>query len=118
MLSLIRHRFQVKQAIGQANLLPWSNTWKRSHILSKENRDDDILNRSPQGGLIFHWLMSVAFIAAVCSIDATTESISLPGYYQAYAHSFVLRMCNPPAHKGKASIYHFAIRDPDPINAQ
>ncbi|KAL1875838.1 hypothetical protein Daus18300_003029 [Diaporthe australafricana] len=80
----------VKQAIGQANVLPWSNIWKKSHTLSKGKREDDIKYKSPQGGLIAHWVMSVVFIAAGSGIDAMSESILLPGYFQIYAHAFIL----------------------------
>lgn len=85
------HRLKVKQAIGQANILPWSNIWKKSHTLAKGKREDDIKYKSPQGGLIAHWVMSVVFISAGSGIDAMTESILLPGYFQIYAHAFILR---------------------------
>lgn len=88
--SIIYTFSRVKQAIGQANILPWSNIWKSSHTLSKGKREDDIKYKSPQGGLIAHWLMSVVFISAGSSIDAMTESILLPGYFQIYAHAFIL----------------------------
>ncbi|KAK7710171.1 hypothetical protein SLS63_013034 [Diaporthe eres] len=88
--SIIYTFSRVKQAIGQANILPWSNIWKSSHTLSKGKREDDIKYKSPQGGLIAHWLMSVVFISASSSIDAMTESILLPGYFQIYAHAFIL----------------------------
>lgn len=35
--------------------------------------------------------MSVVFISVGSSIDAMTESILLPGYFQIYAHAFILR---------------------------
>lgn len=85
------NRLKVKQAIGQANILPWSNIWKKSHTLAKGKREDDIKYKSPQGGLIAHWVMSVVFISAGSGIDAMTESILLPGYFQIYAHAFILR---------------------------
>ncbi|KAL2274877.1 hypothetical protein FJTKL_02697 [Diaporthe vaccinii] len=40
--SIIYTFSRVKQAIGQANILPWSNIWKSSHTLSKGKREDDI----------------------------------------------------------------------------
>ncbi|KAK2599262.1 hypothetical protein N8I77_011032 [Diaporthe amygdali] len=88
--SIIYTFSRVKQAIGQANILPWSNVWKKSHTLSKGKREDDIKYKSPHGGLIAHWIMSVVFIAAGSGIDAMTESILLPGYFQTYAHAFIL----------------------------
>lgn len=96
-LADLCHRPKVKQAIGQANILPWSNVWKKSHTLSKGKREDDIKYKSPQGGLIAHWLMSVVFIAAGSGIHSLTESIILPGYFQTYAHAFILCEYKPAA---------------------
>lgn len=89
-LADVCHRLEVKQAIGHANILPWSNVWKKSHTLSKGKREDDIKYKSPQGGLIAHWLMSVVFIAASSGVSTLPDSIYLPGYFQTYAHAFIL----------------------------
>lgn len=102
------HYLAVKQAIGQANILPWSNVWKKSHTLPKGKREDDIKYKSPQGGLIAHWIMSVVFIAVGSGIDGLTESILLPGYLQTYAHAFVLREFKFPVTRKPRRPYHGA----------
>lgn len=78
----------VKQIIGQAEILPWSNIWKADDLI---NRDpDDLIHKSPQGGLILHWVMSVVVILGSSSIKNTLDSVSLPGYVQTYTHCFIL----------------------------
>ncbi|KAH7159768.1 hypothetical protein B0J13DRAFT_580965 [Dactylonectria estremocensis] len=91
--SIIYTFSRVKQAIGQAEVLPWSIVWKKDDILQRE-RDSDhpgvFLQKAPQGGLIIHWTMSVVVIAGSSSIESTLESVGLPGYVQTYAHCFIL----------------------------
>ncbi|KAH7143767.1 amino acid permease-domain-containing protein [Dactylonectria macrodidyma] len=91
--SIIYTFSRVKQAIGQAEVLPWSIVWKKDDILQRE-RDSDhpgvFLQKAPQGGLIIHWTMSVVVIAGSSSIKSTLESVGLPGYVQTYAHCFIL----------------------------
>jgi len=84
----------VKQVIGQAEILPWSKIWKQDDPIHRGGEDsprpNDYIHKAPQGGLIIHWIMSVVFIAASSSIPSTLESISIPGYFQTYLHSFLL----------------------------
>ncbi|KAI6749337.1 hypothetical protein HG530_015176 [Fusarium avenaceum] len=65
------------------NYAPFSNRTERI-------RENDFHYKSPQGGLIAHWLSSVILIAASASIKSTTESAGLPGYIQTYTHCFIL----------------------------
>jgi hypothetical protein len=86
----------VKQVIGQAEVLPWSKIWKRDDRLERGDRNyrrvgvDDFVYKSPEGGLIVHFTMTVVVIAISASIQSTTESISLPGMIQTYIHCFIL----------------------------
>ncbi|KAJ4259729.1 hypothetical protein NW762_007660 [Fusarium torreyae] len=89
---------RVKQAIGQANILPWSRFWKQDDALQRDegmgegdrNSVPDSFKKSPQGGLIFHWIFSVVLILATIGIHNTTEAVSFPGYIQTYIHCAVL----------------------------
>ncbi|KAF7556406.1 hypothetical protein G7Z17_g1479 [Cylindrodendrum hubeiense] len=91
--SIIYTFSRVKQAIGQAEVLPWSNVWKKDDALQRDRASDHpghFLDKAPQGGLIIHWTMSAVVIAGSSSIPSTLESVSLPGYVQTYAHCFIL----------------------------
>ncbi|KAG8667807.1 hypothetical protein FPOAC2_13005 [Fusarium poae] len=88
-LNAIIYTFsRVKQAIGQAEILPWSRFWKQDDILQRE--ENEFYNKSPQGGLIIHWIMSVALILVTIGIEDTGESVSFPGYIQTYIHCAIL----------------------------
>ncbi|KAF4968332.1 hypothetical protein FSARC_4278 [Fusarium sarcochroum] len=98
-LNAIIYTFsRVKQAIGQADVLPWSRFWKQDDIVQREddyprNGNENVrglFNKSPQGGLIIHWILSVVLIMATIGIDSTPEAASLPGYIQTYVHCAVL----------------------------
>ncbi|KAH7142073.1 amino acid permease-domain-containing protein [Dactylonectria macrodidyma] len=110
-LNAIIYTFsRVKQAIGHADILPWSRFWKQDdHLLRKQNvprtrraqrnregqtdhskRAHEFLYKSPQGGLIIHWIMSVALILVTIGIKSTSEAASLPGYIHTYMHCAVL----------------------------
>lgn len=82
----------VKQVIGQAEVLPWSRYLKQDDCIrrTERTRENDFHYRSPQGGLIAHWLFTVLMIAISASIKSTLESVGLPGYIQTYTHCFVL----------------------------
>ncbi|RKL10713.1 hypothetical protein BFJ68_g8691 [Fusarium oxysporum] len=82
----------VKQVIGQAEVLPWSRYLKQDDCIKRteRTREDDFHYRSPQGGLIAHWLFTVLMIAISASIKSTLESVGLPGYIQTYTHCFIL----------------------------
>lgn len=92
-LNAIIYTFsRVKQVIGQAEVLPWSNFLKKDDCLHRNQGSprNAFRFKSPQGGLIAHWLASVALIAASASIQSTLESIGLAGYIQTYTHCFIL----------------------------
>lgn len=82
----------VKQVIGQAEVLPWSQFLKKDDCLDRKPRSqrNTFRFKSPQGGLIAHWLGTVALIAVSASISSTLESIGLAGYIQTYTHCFIL----------------------------
>ncbi|SCB65317.1 unnamed protein product [Fusarium graminearum] len=92
-LNAIIYTFsRVKQVIGQAEVLPWSQFLKKDDCLDRKPRSQRNAFRfkSPQGGLIAHWLGTVALIAVSASISSTLESIGLAGYIQTYTHCFIL----------------------------
>ncbi|KAK2122578.1 amino acid permease-domain-containing protein [Fusarium oxysporum II5] len=92
-LNAIIYTFsRVKQVIGQAEVLPWSRYLKQDDCIKRteRTRENDFHYRSPQGGLIAHWLFTVLMIAISASIKSTLESVGLPGYIQTYAHCFIL----------------------------
>ncbi|KAF5647072.1 high-affinity methionine permease [Fusarium sp. NRRL 25303] len=92
-LNAIVYTFsRVKQVIGQAEVLPWSRYLKQDDCIrrTERTRENDFHYRSPQGGLIAHWLFTVLMIAISASIKSTLESVGLPGYIQTYTHCFVL----------------------------
>ncbi|KAH7129527.1 hypothetical protein B0J13DRAFT_588415 [Dactylonectria estremocensis] len=110
-LNAIIYTFsRVKQAIGHADILPWSQFWKQDDKLLRKqnqprnrnvqrNREDqtdhstrahEFLYKSPQGGLIIRWIKSVALILATIGIKNTSEAVSLPGYTKTYIHCAVL----------------------------
>ncbi|KAI6763249.1 hypothetical protein HG531_013146 [Fusarium graminearum] len=78
--------------IGQAEVLPWSQFLKKDDSLNRNKRleENAFHFKSPQGGLIAHWLGSVAMISVSASIQSTLESIGLAGYIQTYTHCFIL----------------------------
>ncbi|KAM0229200.1 hypothetical protein ACHAP5_011740 [Fusarium lateritium] len=102
-LNAIIYTFsRVKQVIGQAEVLPWSQFLKKDDCLDRKPRSQQNAFRfkSPQGGLIAHWLASVALVAVSASIPSTLESIGLAGYIQAYTHCFILsRLERQPLNK-------------------
>ncbi|KAK4663394.1 hypothetical protein QC763_0098100 [Podospora pseudopauciseta] len=92
---------RVNQAIGQADILPWSKVWKKDDSMDRardvsvqETRNptnpQHYIHKSPQGGLLIHWTMSVVVIAGSSATANTIESIGIPGYIQTYVHVFVL----------------------------
>ncbi|KAF5635794.1 high-affinity methionine permease [Fusarium sp. NRRL 52700] len=92
-LNAIVYTFsRVKQVIGQAEVLPWSRYLKQDDCIKRTERSraDDFHYRSPQGGLIAHWLFTVLWIGISASIKSTLESVGLPGYIQTYTHCFIL----------------------------
>ncbi|KAL6922932.1 hypothetical protein FSST1_000206 [Fusarium sambucinum] len=92
-LNAIIYTFsRVKQAIGQAEVLPWSRYWKQDDILQRSDNESDseFYKKSPQGGLIIHWIMSVTLILVTIGIENTAESVSFPGYVQTYIHCAIL----------------------------
>ncbi|KAK3369226.1 amino acid permease-domain-containing protein [Lasiosphaeria ovina] len=102
--SVIYTFSRVKQAIGQANVLPWSNVWKKDDILQRgpiisDNTVDNSIKKTPQGGLILHWTLSVAVIAGSSWIPSTIESVNVPGFFQAYTHCFILMVLGCTYHR-------------------
>ncbi|KAH7006598.1 amino acid permease-domain-containing protein [Fusarium venenatum] len=92
-LNAIIYTFsRVKQVIGQAEVLPWSHFLKKDDCLDRKqgSQRNAFRFKSPQGGLIAHWLASVVWIAVSASIQSTLESIGLAGYIQTYTHCFIL----------------------------
>ncbi|CAG7560622.1 unnamed protein product [Fusarium equiseti] len=92
-LNAIIYTFsRVKQVIGQAEVLPWSQFLKKDDCLDRKqgSQRNAFRFKSPQGGLIAHWLASVVLIAISASIQSTLESIGLAGYIQTYTHCFIL----------------------------
>ncbi|SCO76585.1 uncharacterized protein FRV6_00797 [Fusarium oxysporum] len=92
-LNAIVYTFsRVKQVIGQAEVLPWSRYLKQDDCIKRteRTRENDFHYRSPQGGLIAHWLFTVLMITISASIKSTLESVGLPGYIQTYTHCFIL----------------------------
>ncbi|RSM09322.1 hypothetical protein CEP52_004215 [Fusarium oligoseptatum] len=91
-LNAIIYTFsRVKQAIGQAEIFPWSRYLKKDDKLQRDHdgpAEDDFLHKAPQGGLIAHWIMSVIVISASAGIPTTLEAVGLPGYIQTYIHCF------------------------------
>ncbi|RSL86677.1 hypothetical protein CDV31_016365 [Fusarium ambrosium] len=91
-LNAIIYTFsRVKQAIGQAEIFPWSRYLKKDDKLQRDHdgpAEDDFLHKAPQGGLIAHWIMSVVVISASAGIPTTLEAVGLPGYIQTYIHCF------------------------------
>jgi hypothetical protein len=77
--SLKTYEYSVKQSIGFGNILPWSRLW----IM------DSPFKRTPQGGLILHWIGSVILISVTSRISSISESISFPGSVQSYAQGVV-----------------------------
>lgn len=96
-------RVTVKQAIGQADVLPWSRFWKQDDMLQRHEDTqrngiksvDEFLYKSPQGGLIVHWILSVILILATVNVKNTGEAVGFPGYLQTYIHCAVLGMSWP-----------------------
>ncbi|KAK4197945.1 putative high-affinity methionine permease [Triangularia verruculosa] len=99
--SIIYTFSRVKQAIGQADILPWSKVWKKDDSMDRardvseqETRNptnpQHYIHKSPQGGLVIHWTMSVVVIAGSSATANTIESIGIPGYIQTYVHVFIL----------------------------
>ncbi|RSL42441.1 hypothetical protein CEP53_012195 [Fusarium sp. AF-6] len=85
----------VKQSIGQADILPWSGFWKQDDKLMRNDgyhsdAAHEFLYKSPQGGLIIHWIMSVVLIVATIDIDSMPEAVGLPGNIQTYIQCAVL----------------------------
>jgi amino acid transporter len=87
--SIIYTFSRIKQSIGFGNVLPWSSFWKKDSpkLFDSENLDQD---RAPKGGLVLHWIMSVALIGASASINSALESTSLPALLQTYSHCIIL----------------------------
>ena len=74
------HGDVVKQAIAHSNILPWSKTWARESRFTPS---------TPQGGLMLHWIFSVALISASSAISNLSEAIFTPGLIQVYAQGVV-----------------------------
>ncbi|KAM6530406.1 hypothetical protein FALCPG4_008533 [Fusarium falciforme] len=93
-LNAIIYTFsRVKQAIGQAEILPWSRYLKQDDMLQRSRsgpEEDAFLNKSPQGGLIAHWIMSVVVISATAGTHGVMEAVFIPGYIQTYIQCFFL----------------------------
>ena len=89
----------VKQAIGQANVLPWSKIWgldwNSKMLTGRRNQDyvDNIGNHSPMGGLLLHWATNMILIASTASIKDGSESIAMPSFLQTYSHAFIQGKC-------------------------
>ncbi|KAI8716964.1 hypothetical protein NCS52_00991200 [Fusarium sp. LHS14.1] len=93
-LNAIIYTFsRVKQAIGQAEILPWSRYLKKDDIIQRNPSgpaEDAFLYKSPQGGLIVHWIMSVVVISATAGSHGVMEAVFIPGYIQTYIQCFFL----------------------------
>ncbi|RSL95486.1 hypothetical protein CDV31_013883 [Fusarium ambrosium] len=84
---------RVKQAIGQAEILPWSRYLKKDHIRQQSHsglEEDAFLHKSPQGGLAVHWIISVVLISATANSHSVMEAVFIPGYIQTYIQCFFL----------------------------
>jgi len=82
----------VKQAIGQANIFPWSSLWKQDSPESAPvlGSQTDTFRKTPKGGLMLEWIFTVVEISFSSAIPATLDSINFPGNLQTYAHCFIL----------------------------
>ncbi|RSL49591.1 hypothetical protein CEP54_012362 [Fusarium duplospermum] len=93
-LNAIIYTFsRVKQAIGQAEILPWSRYLKKDDVLQRSHSgpaEDAFRYKSPQGGLIVHWIMSVIVISATAGSHGVMEAVFIPGYIQTYIQCFFL----------------------------
>ncbi|RSL66868.1 hypothetical protein CEP53_003196 [Fusarium sp. AF-6] len=93
-LNAIIYTFsRVKQAIGQADILPWSRYLKKDDVLKRSHsgpEEDAFRHKSPQGGLIVHWIMSVVVISATAGSHGVMEAVFIPGYIQTYMQCFFL----------------------------
>jgi amino acid transporter len=87
--SIIYTFSRIKQSIGFGNVLPWSSFWKKDSpkLFGSENLDQD---RAPKGGLVLHWIMSVALIGASTSINSALEAINLSALLRTYSHCIIL----------------------------
>lgn len=83
--------YQVKQVIGMSNTIPWSNVWKSGSFVPAPRANSGGRSEfpTPKGGLMLHWIFSVATISATSGIGRLTEAIGFPGTLQAYASGWV-----------------------------
>jgi hypothetical protein len=77
-LKGVSKQYSVKQAISKSNSIPWSRLWSIESPY-----------KTPEGGLLLHWIFSVILIAVTAAINNISEAISFPGSLQAYATGFV-----------------------------
>jgi hypothetical protein len=61
------------------------------HVVDDDGDRDDIMNVSPKGGLLVHWIVTVALLCGASAVKSNTESILMPGSLQTYAHAFIQR---------------------------
>ena len=88
-ISIVYTFSRVKQAIGQANIIPWSCIWKTDSPERTDNTEND-LKRTPMGGIILHWIQTTTFIAITASIANEADAISHPGILQTYSHALII----------------------------
>ena len=72
------------------NILPWSALWGADDRRTSSGSRDFGIGRSPRGGLILHWMITVGLIAATATINDTLDAASFPGLLQTYGHAAVL----------------------------
>ncbi|KAI9841498.1 MAG: hypothetical protein M1837_000659 [Sclerophora amabilis] len=70
LVSVIYTSAKVKQAIGAAHILPWSNL-------------------TPMGGLILHWVVSTFWIIVTAAVYSFGEAVTFPAQLQTYMRGLI-----------------------------
>ncbi|KAI5365999.1 putative amino acid/polyamine transporter I [Septoria linicola] len=94
---------RVKQSIGWANILPWSQVWRRQGPIQPDygwqvNKDnvreltytfsERPFNRpgTPEGGIILHWLTTVLYICGTAGYARLTNAITFANQILVFGH--------------------------------
>ena len=97
---ILRSFFAVKQVIGWANILPFSELWRRTDLSRKINdlsrlRTSNIYNNAaisrlgtPEGGIILHYIASIVQIGISTTIHDLKLAIALQSSAVIYGHLF------------------------------
>lgn len=94
---------RVKQSIGWANILPWSQLWRRQGRIQpdyelvkdvdgkpdlKYKFSDRPFNRpgTPEGGIILHWVTTVIYICGTAKYDSLGDAIKFANQVLVFGH--------------------------------